>query len=56
MTLKNYTIQFRLADEAAFRKVNFEAASMDEAVRFGYGHAKGMHGIEVAEFRVIEKK
>ena len=52
MGLKKYTIQFRLADEVAYRKVGFEASNMDEAIKFGYAHAKGMHGVDIAEFRI----
>lgn len=52
MTTQTYVLLYRLAGELESHKVRFEAKDMEHAVKYGYGCAKGLHGVPVVEFSV----
>lgn len=50
--MNKYEVRYRLKGEPAHRKVVLELPDMEFAVKSGYDHARGMHGVPVVSFQV----
>jgi len=53
--MKKFIVRYRLKGEVAYRKTTLELPDMEFAVKCGYDHAKGLHGVPVVELHVVDK-